>query len=216
MYDLWQSPITSVGVSAMANSGGTPVVMSFENNVVAEAAEPDAEVLFRDLVKEHWSRLHRFIIKNIGHKSDAEDLTQQAFAEAVRSFQSFRGQSELSTWLYGIAMNLVRNYLSRTPTRKYDFVGDAELEFSASEQPNPEEQMAQTQRLTALAKALEELPPRMREVLLMVAVDELSYEEAAVLLTVPVGTVRSRISRARAALRSKLEGDGIELEFLKH
>jgi len=177
--------------------------------------EVHAEVLFRDLVREHWTRLHRFIIKNIGHQSDAEDLTQQAFTEAVRSFESFRGQSELSTWLYGIAMNLVRNYLSRAPHRRFDFTDDSELEYSASEQPSPEEQAEQTEQLGALAIALEELPPRMREVLLMVAVDELSYEEAAVLLTVPVGTVRSRLSRARAALRIKLEGRGVELDFLK-
>lgn len=187
--------------------------MSLEHNFDADGI--DAEVLFRDLVKEHWTRLHRFIIKNIGNQSDAEDLTQQAFTEAVRSLESFRGQSELSTWLYGIAMNLVRNYLARAPHRRFDFTDDSELEHSASEQPNPEEQAEHTQRLGALAAALEDLPPRMREVLLMVAVDELSYEDAAVLLTVPVGTVRSRLSRARAALRAKLERQGIELDFLK-
>ena len=75
--------------------------------------------------------------------------------------------------------------------------------------------MAHTEQLAGLAAALEDLPPRMREVLLMIAVDELSYEEAAVLLTVPVGTVRSRLSRARAALRVKLQAQGIELDFLK-
>ncbi len=187
--------------------------MSFEHNNDADGV--DAEVLFRDLVKEHWTRLHRFIIKNIGHHDDAEDLTQQAFSEAVRSFEHFRGESELSTWLYGIAMNLVRNYLSRAPRRRYEFTDDSELEFTPSKELNPEEYVEQTQQLSALAEALEELPPRMREVLLMVAVDELSYEDAAVLLTVPVGTVRSRLSRARTALRSQLEGRGVDLDFLK-
>lgn len=230
MCNLSRFPVTSGGVLARAGMGcGHAVAMSLEHHTDADGDsgkthgalrdeprdEAVAEVLFRDLVREHWTRLHRFIIKNIGHQSDAEDLTQQAFTEAVRSFESFRGQSELSTWLYGIAMNLVRNYLSRAPHRKFDFTDDSELEHSASEQPNPQEQAEQTEQLGALATALEELPPRMREVLLMVAVDELSYEEAAVLLTVPVGTVRSRLSRARAALRAKLEGRGVELDFLK-
>ncbi|MBH1965469.1 MAG: RNA polymerase sigma factor [Comamonadaceae bacterium] len=187
--------------------------MSLERNHDVDGV--DAEVLFRDLVKEHWTRLHRFIIKNIGNHDDAEDLTQQAFSEAVRSFERFRGESELSTWLYGIAMNLVRNHLSRAPSRRYEFTDDSELEFTPSDELDPAAQLEQTQQLTELAQALEDLPPRMREVLLMVAVDELSYEEAAVLLTVPVGTVRSRLSRARTALRAQLEGRGVDLDFLK-
>ena len=178
-------------------------------------AEVSTERLFRDLVQEHWTRLHRFIIKNIGHQDEAEDLTQQAFTEAVRSYEKFQGQSELSTWLYGIAMNLVRNYLSRAPQRRYDFTDDSELEFTPSEESTPEEKAEAAEQLGALNTALEELPPRMREILLMVAVDELSYEEAAVLLMVPIGTIRSRLSRARAALRAKLETGGIDLDFLK-
>lgn len=182
-------------------------------NSTSETESLDTEILFRDLVKSHRNRLQRFIIKNIGNQTDAEDLTQQAFLEAARSYESFRGQSELSTWLYGIAMNLVRNYLTRAPHRKYDFTDDSSLELSPSSELNPEEQLRQAEQLGGLASALEDLPPRMREVLLMVAVDELSYEEAAVLLTVPVGTVRSRLSRARSALRAKLEQSGIELDF---
>ena len=181
----------------------------------SEAESLDTEILFRDLVKSHRNRLQRFIIKNIGNQTDAEDLTQQAFLEAARSYESFRGQSELSTWLYGIAMNLVRNYLSRAPHRKYDFTDDSSLELSPSTALSPDAHLEQAQEVGALAVALDELPPRMREVLLLVAVDELSYEEAAVLLTVPVGTVRSRLSRARSALREKLEKSGVELDFLR-
>lgn len=110
-------------------------------------------------------------------------------------------------------MNLVRNHLTRAPHRKYDFTDDSFLDLSPSAELNPEEQYEQAEQLGALASALEDLPPRMREVLLMVAVDELSYEEAAVLLTVPVGTVRSRLSRARLALREKLEKSGVQLDF---
>lgn len=185
--------------------------------LVQVGAEPDGKVdrdlLFRDLVRAHWTRLHRFIMKNIGHRDEAEDLTQQAFAEAVRSYEHFRGQSELSTWLYGIAMNLVRNYLSRAPHRRFNFVGDEALDGVANEAPDLEAALAQAQQIHALEAALQELPEHMREVLLLVAVDELSYEDAAALLTVPVGTVRSRVSRARAELRSRLHQRGIDLGF---
>ncbi len=179
----------------------------------ALAACPERDLLFRDLVKAHWSRLHRFIIKNIGHSDDAEDLTQQAFTEAVRSYERFRGQSELSTWLYGIAMNLVRNYLSRSPHRRFSFTDDEELAQVASEQASPDDALDAAQQLRALAAAMADLPSRMREVLLLVAVEEISYDEAAVLLTIPVGTVRSRLSRARAELRTRLLRRGVVLDF---
>lgn len=73
------------------------------------------ETLFRKLVQDHRQRLYRFVVKHIGWGTDAEDITQQAFVEAAHSYATFKGESELSTWLYGIAMNLVRNYLSRPP-----------------------------------------------------------------------------------------------------
>jgi len=177
----------------------------------AERSERDA--LFRTLVQAHGTRLHRFIIKNIGNSTDAEDLTQQAFVEAVRSYETFKGQSELSTWLYGIAMNLVRNHLSRAPHRRYEFTDESELAEMAGDTLSPAQAAEQAQHLRYLQEAMSELPDSMRDILLMVAVDELSYEDAAALLTVPVGTVRSRLSRARSALRAKLLARGIAFDF---
>ena len=75
--------------------------------------ERDQEILFRDLINQHQRRLYRFVIKYIDHPDDAADITQQAFVEAARTIASFRGDSKLSTWLFGIAMNMVRNYLRK-------------------------------------------------------------------------------------------------------
>lgn len=100
------------------------------------------EALFKQLVKVHQVRLYRFVVKHIGWSSDAEDLTQQAFVEAAQSFATFKGQSELSTWLYGIAMNLVRNYLSRSPHRRYTFEGDDVLSETSCARPDPFEQLS--------------------------------------------------------------------------
>jgi RNA polymerase sigma factor (sigma-70 family) len=176
-----------------------------------EIVERDA--LFRTLVEAHGTRLHRFIIKNIGNTTDAEDLAQQAFLEAVRSYATFRGQSELSTWLYGIAMNLVRNHLSRAPHRRYEFADESELAELEGQTLSPAQAVEQAQHMGHLEAAMAELPESMRDILLMVAVDELSYEEAAALLTVPVGTVRSRLSRARSALRTRLTARGVVLDL---
>lgn len=174
---------------------------------------PAGESLFRQLVINHRHRLYRFVVKHIGWGSDAEDLTQQAFVEAANSYATFKGDSELSTWLYGIAMNLVRNYLSRSPHRRYAFEGEESLAETTSERPDPSEQLAQSETVRALQSAMEELAPEMREVLWLVAMDELSYEEAASLLSIPIGTVRSRVSRARSALRRRLAAQNIELGF---
>jgi len=73
----------------------------------------DKERLFRDLMRDHQKRLYRFVIRYIDHPDDAADITQQAFVEAARTISSFRGDSKLSTWLYGIAMNMVRNYMRK-------------------------------------------------------------------------------------------------------
>ena len=111
-----------------------------------EPPSPSDERLFRDLVQEHSSRLQRFIIRHIGNISEAEDIAQQAFTEAARSYRTFRGESQLSTWLYGIALNLIRNHLSRAPERRYDFVGDSGLDDLAADEPRASEDGDQTGR----------------------------------------------------------------------
>lgn len=188
-------------------SASTPAAM---NLGLAANGSPANETLFRKLVQDHRQRLYRFVVKHIGWGTDAEDITQQAFVEAAHSFATFKGESELSTWLYGIAMNLVRNYLSRAPHRRYVFEDDEVLAETASHRPDPSEQLQQTQAVRALQAALDDLPRDMRNVLLLVAYEELSYEDAAMMMSIPVGTVRSRVSRARAMLRKRLSGNHMD------
>lgn len=168
--------------------------------------------LLRELVIKHSDRLQRFIMKHIGNATEAEDLAQQAFVEAAASYKAFRGESQLSSWLYGIALNLVRNHLSRAPERRHEFVSDAALDVQTSPDLSPEDQVAQNQTISLLHESISELPENMREILLLVGFEEISYEEAATLLTVPIGTIRSRLSRARTALREKLRQKGLSLD----
>ena len=93
---------------AMPIRYGDPFVME-----EGPPSEQDQEALFRHLMKNHQRRLYRFVIRYIDHPDDAADITQQAFVEAARTIASFRGDSKLSTWLYGIAMNMVRNYVRK-------------------------------------------------------------------------------------------------------
>lgn len=179
----------------------------------AARAPAARDLVFRDLVDQHRDRLYRFVLRHIGHATEAEELAQQAFAEAARTYENFRGESQLSTWLYGIAMNLVRNHLTRAPQRLYRFEDEDALAELPGAEADPEQQLAMTQLVRLLDDELRDLMPEMREVLLLVALDDISYEDAAALLSVPIGTVRSRVSRARSHLRRRLAAAGAELPF---
>lgn len=176
-------------------------------------AELDQEMLFRQLIAQHQRRLYRFVIKYIDHPDDAADITQQAFVEAARTIASFRGDSKLSTWLFGIAMNMVRNYLSRAPHRVHRFETDESLVTIASSEPDPSDCLIQKELLIMAERAFGDLPVEMSEVLGLVAIDEISYQDAADILSIPLGTVRSRVSRARAVMRAQFEQAGVKLQF---
>jgi RNA polymerase sigma factor (sigma-70 family) len=180
-----------------------------------DANDPSAcEDLFRQLVAQHQSRLYRFISKYVDHPDDAADIAQQAFAEAARTIATFRGDSKLSTWLFGIAMNMVRNYLSRAPHRIHKFETDESLAGLMSSDIDPGEHVAQREMLQLVIDAIKQhLPTEMREVLMLVAIDEISYQDVATMLRIPLGTVRSRVSRARAVLRAHFERTGVAVSY---
>ena len=173
----------------------------------------EAEKALCLLMEQHKDRLYRFVLRRVGQACEAEDIAQQAFYEAVRTYDTFRGESQLSTWLYGIAANLVRNHLSRAPSRVYRFEDEGMLEDLQAADACPREQLEMTQLVRLLDQEMDGLMPEMRQALLMVAVDELSYQDAAEALSVPIGTVRSRVSRARAHLRRRFGEEGADLPF---
>jgi RNA polymerase sigma-70 factor (ECF subfamily) len=178
----------------------------------AETSAPesalDKEKLFRDVVREYGSSLYYFVLQRVGHPDDAAEIAQQAFAEAACSLTSYRGEAELSTWIFGIATNLTRNYISRAPQRRHRFETDEILEGCESLELQPCENLSQRQGLKLVSEAMNMMSPEMAQALTMIAIDELSYEEAALELDVPVGTVRSRVSRARGAVRQHLRSAG--------
>jgi RNA polymerase sigma factor (sigma-70 family) len=170
------------------------------------------DIDFRDLVRRHQKSMHAFILRRIGNSSDAEELAQQTFVVAATSIATFRGESALSTWLYGVAMNLVRNHLSREPARRYRFEDSSALDDVGCSGATPHEHLEHKQLAATLEQEMRALPMAMREVLTLVGMNELSYEDAAVLLSVPVGTVRSRLSRARELLRERLVAADVAIQ----
>lgn len=150
------------------------------------------------------ARVFRFILKQVGNRADAEELTQETFLIAFRSADRFRGESTPETWLFGIAVNVVRGHLRRSPERRHRFIDDEVLSAMPSEAEDPFQSLESSRRVAALDAALSRLPQDWRETVVCVAMEGFSYEEAAAILGVPIGTVRSRLSRARDRLKAEL------------
>lgn len=167
-----------------------------ENTVGARSFGPEQIARNRD-------RVFRFILKSVGDYGEAEDLTQKTLLEALRNWQKFGGRSAPTTWLLGIAANIVRShYRSRSRNRPVE--DDEVLANIGSDDVDQEEAASQRQRFRLLQTEMAKLPEEWREALLLVSLEGMSYEEAAEALDVPIGTIRSRISRARSTLRERL------------
>ncbi|MES2772346.1 MAG: sigma-70 family RNA polymerase sigma factor [Pseudomonadota bacterium] len=161
------------------------------------------------LTRTDRTRLYRFILHRVHDPVESEDLAQQAFVEAANSIASFREESGVKTWLYGIASNLIANHLRRAPALRYEFESDEILESMECPRADPRVQLESVELLARLRHHLKALPENMRGTLMMVLLDDVSYEDAAQLLDVPVGTIRSRVSRGRSILKNHLELDGV-------
>lgn len=178
-----------------------------DSRLVSQARNGDGNA-FGVLAERHRNRLYRFILKNVRCPVEARDLTQESLLQAYRSLGSFNGSARFSTWLTGIALNLTRNHLNRGPQRFFTGHGEEDLSGIASSRDDPLFLHLKNAEMAALASAISGLPADMRECLVLVALEGHSYEETAQLLAVPVGTVKSRICRARQKLREELGAQG--------
>ena len=179
--------------------------------ILVAAAKTGDEAAFRQLVERHRSRIYRFLLKHAISAAEAEELTQDVFLQAYVGLSTFNGNSRYLSWLTGIALNLVRNCTTRSPWRLMEIGFDT---LSVGSEPassvsslnggNPELAAAFSAALAALANHLGDLPAEARLSLMLVGMEELSYEEAAAVLGEPVGSVKSRVSRSRKQLRERM------------
>ncbi len=181
---------------------------TIEQQILSQSDHEENLFALTELVRERRAHLLRFILRRVRDPAEAEDIMQQAFFEAVKGIRQFREDSKISTWLYGIASKLVTNYLCKSPRAIYRWVDESVLELDASYACDPHGAVALRDLLGRLQHHLGMLPEEMRETIFLVAVEEMSYAEAAACLHIPVGTVRSRISRIRAYLEERLVEEG--------
>ena len=176
--------------------------------LVARAQQGD-QVAFGMLVRKYQNKLVQLVARLVG-EADAPDVAQESFIKAYRALKSFRGQSAFYTWLYRIGINSAKNHLvsrSRRPCSQDIDVVDAEL-FGHTEQlsdiDTPEAILLSDEIRDRIATTIGKLPPDLRQAISLRELDGLSYDEIARTMDCPIGTVRSRIFRARECIDAVL------------
>ncbi len=173
---------------------------------------------FDEMVSRYWDRIFSMVHQLLRNQQDAEEVTQDAFIRAHRGLVNFRGESAFSTWLYQIATNLARNRYWYWWRRKRDKSVSFDAPISSendltladvipAEMETPGDITVTQEFVKRISAGMDRLSAKHREILILRNIKNLSYEEIAAILAISVGTVKSRIARARESLRSKLGED---------
>jgi RNA polymerase sigma-70 factor (ECF subfamily) len=181
------------------------------DQALVERAQKGDKQAFGLLVSKYQRKLGRLLSRLIRDPAEVEDVTQEAFIKAYRALPSFRGDSAFYTWLYRIGVNTAKNYLvsqgRRAPTTT-EFDSEEAETFEEGDQLrdiNTPEHLLLTKQIGAtVTAAMEGLPEELRTAIMLREIEGLAYEEIAAIMECPIGTVRSRIFRAREAVAEKL------------
>ncbi|MGE5713611.1 MAG: RNA polymerase sigma factor RpoE [Betaproteobacteria bacterium] len=178
---------------------------------LVERVQRGDKAAFDLLVSKYQRKIFRLLSRLIRDAAEVEDVAQEAFIKAYRALPNFRGESAFYTWLYRIAINTAKNHLvsqgRRAPTSTETEIEDAET-FDDGEHlrdlNTPEAMLLSRQVADAVNRAVERLPEDLRTAVVLRELEGLSYEEIAETMNCPIGTVRSRIFRAREAIAEEL------------
>jgi RNA polymerase sigma-70 factor (ECF subfamily) len=178
---------------------------------LVERVQAGDKAAFDVLVRKYQHRVLKLVGRFVSDAAEAEDVAQEAFLKAYRALASFRGDSAFYTWLYRIAINTAKNALVSNRRRPVDF--DLDLQdpdqydrhARLKEGDTPEGVLLTEEIRTVVERAMEQLPEDLRTAIVLRELEGLSYEEIAEAMDCPVGTVRSRIFRAREAIDRKLK-----------
>lgn len=183
---------------------------SIDQTLVEQVQRGDKQA-FDVLVLKYQNKIIQLVNRYVHDSDEARDVAQEAFIKAYRAIGRFRGDSAFYTWLYRIAINTAKNYLvasGRRPPQSDIDAQDAEQYEGATglkEYATPERLLLRDEIQAAVAEAIDELPDDLRTAITLRELEGLSYEEIAQTMECPIGTVRSRIFRARDAIDTRLK-----------
>ena len=180
--------------------------------LIVQRVQAGDKLAFNLLVSKYHRRVARLLTRMVRNQEDIEDVVQETFIKAYRAIGNFRGDSAFYTWIYRIAINTAKNLLvtqgRRPSTLKESNDGDSETfeDNAALSNIDTPESLYQTQQIgEAVNEAMAALPEELRSAIVMREIDGLSYEEIAAAMDCPIGTVRSRIFRARESIATKIK-----------
>lgn len=170
----------------------------------------DTKILFQQLVQDYQEMIYNVCFRLLGNQQDAEDVAQDVFVRAYEKFELFKGDSQISTWLYRIAVNLSLNLIKRRKrvrwlTLDFDLNNNEALripEPKAEEQPDTE--LEQTELGKTIQQAIQSLPEKQKTAFVLHKMEGLSHQQIAEILDITVSSVEARIHRAKLSLRNKL------------
>lgn len=186
------------------------VERNVDQELVARVQQGDKSA-FDLLVRKYQHKIAKLVARYVYDRAEVEDVTQEAFIKAYRAIAGFRGESAFYTWLYRIAINTAKNYLvsqgRRLPTTEVESeeAETAEEGSSLREIATPEHSVLTNEIAQTVAKAMNALPEDLRTAITLREIEGLSYDEIAAVMDCPIGTVRSRIFRAREAIDKELK-----------
>jgi len=181
------------------------------DKLLVERVKRGEKAAFDALVLKYQQRVVNLVSRFVRNNADALDVTQEAFLKAYRALPNFRGDSAFYTWLYRIAVNTAKNYLAMQSRRSGELEQDiAEIEQietsdALRDRATPERLLLRDEIQATVIAAIEELPEDLRMAIMLREVDGMSYEDIAGVMDCPIGTVRSRIFRAREAVDKQLK-----------
>jgi RNA polymerase sigma-70 factor (ECF subfamily) len=205
--------------TAVGNLASAIGIRTEDASLVAEL-KAGSEQAFGLLIAQYHQPLYSLISRSLNDPADAADITQEVFIKVFRSIRSFNGDASLRTWLYRIALREASNQRRWWSRHKRQEIGlDAPAEPSESDESfslastladsarSPFDHAAQTELRLRVEAALRELPEAYRTVVVLREIEDFAYEEIAEILDINIGTVKSRLTRGRAALRTLLAGE---------
>jgi RNA polymerase sigma-70 factor (ECF subfamily) len=188
-----------------------PQFVNADDAVLIALSKQGDRDAFNQLVDRYSTQIYNFALRMTNNAEDAQDIYQEAFIHAFRGIGRFRSDSAFSTWLYRIVRNVYLDEQKRRRSRPYVSLEETietedgsiarEVEDDA---PSPEDIVQTNERRRAVQRAITQLPERQREILVLYDIQGCTYEEIARILEINVGTVKSRLNRARRGLRDRL------------
>lgn len=178
------------------------------DQMLVERVQAGDKHAFDLLVKRYQHKIIGLVGRYVNDHSEALDVSQEAFIKAYKALNNFRGESAFYTWLYRIAINTAKNYLvarsKRPPDNDLDYQ-DLEADPELRDLETPENNMHRDEMFAVMNRVLEQLPEELRVALTLRELEGMSYDEISDVMGCPIGTVRSRIHRAREAIDNELK-----------